>query len=1082
MAERTISTRLIVEGEKEYRAAIKAVNGSLKEMDSALKLVDAQFAGQKNTLSALQAKHEALSGVLDKQKDKLEAEKTALEKSKSLYTSYSEAAASARKKLESLSESTDDAAKDTDEYRKKVGDLQREIAKYDTAAEKAATATQNHATKANQAEAKLIQLNEELAKNERYLDEAKVSADGCASSMDRYGREVKEAAEQSNKGGEASKGWLGTLKALVANDLIQSGIRKLGEVIKEAAKASIEFESAMAGVAKTTDLTDYELTQMSEAIKEMSTRIPLSTTEIAALAEVGGQLGIAKEDLLSFVEVMAMLGTSTNLSAEEAAEALAQMANIMGTSADDYERLGSTLVALGNSSATTERDILNMAQRLAAAGAAAGMSEAEVLALAAAVSSMGTNAEAGGTALSTLLNNIATMVATGSEDLSEYAKYAGMTVDEFVDSWETDAMGTLSKLIEGLGQLGEDGGSIIAALAEDLGISEARMTAVVQAMAGNSGLLNQSLATAGKAWEENIALANEATTRYETLDSNIQMLKNKANNLLIAIGDTMTPILQGLVQGAGTAAEWATDLIEGSDTLSATVEEIDKAFAGKAENIAATVGDAEAMVKVLEKLEGKSTRTAAEQAQWDAVLARLVETMPSLNDLIDEQTGAIDGGTEALRRQIASWEELALAEAKQSALQDKYNAYVDAQTKLIDKQAELAIAQEKYKEVLAQGDERYGQYGDIASWYEKRWGTAMGVVYTDDPFDAKAYAEAKDTISALESEVADLSTELETNRGILDDYNEAFEELTISTTEQTEATKELTQAEKDRVQEFAAMSGSLDELIAKQSEAKEAAREQVEAMVSGFTEIEPVVAQSVADSIAALESQITYMAEYADNIKWLMELGIDENLVQKLSDGSVESMAVLAGLRQASEEDITAFVAKFQETEQAKETLTTNMADAATNFETEAQRIIDQTNDMVEAFNQESTAYSSGAATVQGYIDGMNSKLAELQSVAGQINSLSGSSHAAGLEYVPYDGYLAQLHEGEMVLTALQAKAYRAEQFANYGMAAKIAGNTTNNSNATFNVTINMPSGASRREGERIADELRREMRRRGVF
>lgn len=34
-------------------------------------------------------------------------------------------------------------------------------------------------------------------------------------------------------------------------------------------------------------------------------------------------------------------------------------------------------------------------------------------------------------------------------------------------------------------------------------------------------------------------------------------------------------------------------------------------------------------------------------------------------------------------------------------------------------------------------------------------------------------------------------------------------------------------------------------------------------------------------------------------------------------------------------------------------------------------------------------------------------------------------SHANGLRYVPYDGYLAQLHRGEQVLTAREAEAYR---------------------------------------------------------
>ena len=113
------------------------------------------------------------------------------------------------------------------------------------------------------------------------------------------------------------------------------------------------------------------------------------------MAEAAGQLGIATDDVLTFTRVMLDLGESTNLSADEAATALALFANITGTSAADYERLGSVIVGLVNNFATTEAEITEMAQRLASAGTLAGMSEAEILALAAAMSSVGIEAEAG---------------------------------------------------------------------------------------------------------------------------------------------------------------------------------------------------------------------------------------------------------------------------------------------------------------------------------------------------------------------------------------------------------------------------------------------------------------------------------------------------------------------------------------------------------------------------------------------------------------------------------------------------------------------------------------------------------------
>ena len=79
----------------------------------------------------------------------------------------------------------------------------------------------------------------------------------------------------------------------------------------------------------------------------------------------------------------------------------------------------------------------------------------------------------------------------------------------------------------------------------------------------------------------------------------------------------------------------------------------------------------------------------------------------------------------------------------------------------------------------------------------------------------------------------------------------------------------------------------------------------------------------------------------------------------------------------------------------------------------------------------------------------MQNRVGRVQSLAAQAASAGsgGTSHAAGLTYVPYDGYLAQLHRGEMVLTALEARAYRAQQFADYGALAALEarGGTVNN-------------------------------------
>src|SRR5690606_32702500 len=67
-----------------------------------------------------------------------------------------------------------------------------------------------------------------------------------------------------------------------------------------ATKASIDFESAFAGVIKTVDATDEELAEIRQGIRDMAKEIPMAATEIAGIAEAAGQLGIETKNILNF--------------------------------------------------------------------------------------------------------------------------------------------------------------------------------------------------------------------------------------------------------------------------------------------------------------------------------------------------------------------------------------------------------------------------------------------------------------------------------------------------------------------------------------------------------------------------------------------------------------------------------------------------------------------------------------------------------------------------------------------------------------------------------------------------------------
>lgn len=307
-------------------------------------------------------------------------------------------------------------------------------------------------------------------------------------------------------------------------------------------KSAIDFESAFAGVRKTVDATEKEFATFRQEILNMSKTIPASATEIAKVAEAAGQLGIKKENIMGFTRTMVDLGVATNMSSDEAATALARLANITGMPQSQFDRLGSTIVALGNNLATTESEITEMGLRLAGAGNQVNMSEAQILSFAGALSSVGINAEAGGSAFSRVFLNMNSAVASGGKELESFAKVAGMSGAEFKKAFQQDAAQATIAFIKGLDGLSKSGADLTPIL-KDLGLNEIVVRDALMRAAGASDVFADALKIGSKAWEENNALTNEAKERYKTTESQLKILWNRIKAIGITIGDALIPAL-----------------------------------------------------------------------------------------------------------------------------------------------------------------------------------------------------------------------------------------------------------------------------------------------------------------------------------------------------------------------------------------------------------------------------------------------------------------------------------------------------------------------------------------------------------
>ena len=398
---------------------------------------------------------------------------------------------------------------------------------------------------------------------DKMQQEAKDTADAIKAVDSNKVKDVGDAAQKSKEKMLALKD---------ATKLLKDGLVKVSKaaqsLISGSVSSAMDYESAFAGVMKTVDetaTTTYD--DISDAIKKMAEETGTSKEEIAGVAEAAGQLGVSADNIAEFTKTMVMLGDTTNLSAEEAASALAQFMNITGGSQSDVDKLGAAVVALGNNFATTESDIVEMAQRLAASGKIAGLSETDIFALATAMSSVGIKAEAGGTAMTQTLTNIAQKVDAynnGTTDaLDSIAYVAGTSAEDFAKAWKGKPIDALQAFVSGLGRLNEEEESTYALL-DDMKMSGIRQANMLQSLALASDVLTDAVQLSNDAYEENSALQKEAETRYSTTERQVMGAQQAFDNLKVELGETLLPVLTDLLKIVKDIIDWFSNLDDGT--------------------------------------------------------------------------------------------------------------------------------------------------------------------------------------------------------------------------------------------------------------------------------------------------------------------------------------------------------------------------------------------------------------------------------------------------------------------------------------------------------------------------------------
>ncbi len=400
MGSNKIGGKIVLDGEKEYRQALKNIKTEQAELRSEMKLCETAFKGSQNSLDALTQKHEILSKQIEAQAKKVDVNKQAVEdwskkqeEAGQKVERYQETLKLAEKNLHliedrfgSSSDQAKEQAKVIDEISQKLG-LARED--YDKASNKVSS----YQSAVNYASAELKGMESELAKTEKYIGEASSSTDKCATSIDGYGQEVQEATQETSVFGDV-------LKANLASEAIMKGIGMLTEGVKKIAVSATEmgssFESSMSQVAATMGMTADEIasgsreyTLLSDAAKECGKSTMFSATEagealnylalagydaqraaetlpkVLDLAAAGGldlayasdlvtdsmsALGMEAGELDNYIDEMARTSQRSNTSVSQLGEATLVCAGTVSLTGQSIETMNTELGILANNS------------------------------------------------------------------------------------------------------------------------------------------------------------------------------------------------------------------------------------------------------------------------------------------------------------------------------------------------------------------------------------------------------------------------------------------------------------------------------------------------------------------------------------------------------------------------------------------------------------------------------------------------------------------------------------------------------------------------------------------------------------
>lgn len=761
MGKNDIVAGIRLEGEKKFKDGVTSVNKSLSAMKSEMALVKAEYAGQENTLEALTKKQEVLNKILEEQKRKASVTKAGLENATEAYNNIGKSVEKLKSNLEKeidklheLEKVYGSSSKEVLEQKKVITALNSQIEIGETNWKKAGDRIEDWKTKLNTAEAQVIRANKELNKNAAYMKEAEAAADKCATSIDKFGKEIVKVEVETNT-------FTDGLKANLLSSGIEKGLEIIAETADKVKDAMYDLSGASAKLQANTGASTIAMNKYNSVMKAVkANNFGESYEEVAeAMGVVIQTFGELNEvDLQNVTENAMTLQDSFGYDYQESLRAVNMLMQQFGISSTE----AFNLIVQGTQKGLNKNgDLLDTINEYSVHYAQMGTSADQFF-----------NSLSNGTAAGTFsvdklgdaYKEFGIRVKDTAATTDEAYEILGLNADRmrkmFSEGGESASEATdivldaLMNMDDKVKQ-NQAGVDLFGTMWEDLGISgvsaltnlEGSISSAKTAMDSLKNVSYSDLESAvsglGAAIEENIT-----TPFAESVMPGVTGMFEAATEIINGIGDAIAP--------QKTEIQNFVDEIETSnDEVAALLESARK----QTNSASSEIRNLEAYKNVLLTINEVEKKDEFQKYQVKSAVDALAQSIPELKAAYDEESGSINLTNLEIEKLIENQERLIM----QNALMDIHETSIRA---VAEATLNKAKADAAVNSIMEEGGEELQNYIELMN--SAHWRSVAG-----------------------NKELAEMYTNLQSAKAAQSDANEKLEEANSLYEEETNALEEV---------------------------------------------------------------------------------------------------------------------------------------------------------------------------------------------------------------------------------------------------------------------------------------------------